>query len=153
LQGEQAVVQMNDKKLFRYRFQAGTVSGFSPRIASRPYCKHHVKTAVATVRSSSIIPLSGDQSLEYRMAHQCLYQAVESAGEISGIFNIASGNYTVGEFADFVKEAVEKKMGKKVKLNIKNIQDFRNYKVTSEKAMNMLSFKPTHNVESILDDL
>jgi hypothetical protein len=25
--------------------------------------------------------------------------------------------------------------------------------VTSEKAMNMLSFKPAHNVESILDEL
>ncbi|HUM47688.1 MAG TPA: hypothetical protein PLD84_12235, partial [Chitinophagales bacterium] len=78
---------------------------------------------------------------------------IESATEISGIFNIASGNYTVGEVADFVKETVDSKMNKKIKLNIKNVQDFRNYKVTSEKAMNMLSFKPTHSVESILDEL
>ncbi len=80
-------------------------------------------------------------------------RAIEAAPAINGIFNISSGNYTVGEVADYVKEAVEKKLNKKVKLNIKNIQDFRNYKVSVEKAMNMLSFKPAHNVESILDEL
>jgi nucleoside-diphosphate-sugar epimerase len=52
-----------------------------------------------------------------------------------------------------VKEAIDKKLGKKVKLNIKNIKDFRNYKVSNAKAINILSFKPKHDVPAILDHL
>src|SRR5260221_697427 len=80
-------------------------------------------------------------------------RAVESADGITGIFNLSSGNYTVGEVGDFVKEAVENKLGKKIKLNIKNVKDFRNYKVSNAKAINILSFKPKHDVQAILDNL
>jgi nucleoside-diphosphate-sugar epimerase len=80
-------------------------------------------------------------------------RGIESADGITGVFNLSSGNYTVGEVADLVKEAVETKMGKTVKLNIKNINDFRNYKVTNEKAVTTLSFKPKHDVTGILNNL
>jgi nucleoside-diphosphate-sugar epimerase len=80
-------------------------------------------------------------------------RAIEASPKISGIFNIASGNYTVGEVADSVKSIVESRYNLKIKLNIKNIQDFRNYKVSVEKAINILSFKPKHDVESILENL
>ncbi len=80
-------------------------------------------------------------------------RAIEASQKISGIFNISSGNYTVGEVADIVKAHVEKRHNEKVKFNIKNVKDFRNYKVSVEKAVNMLSFKPKHTVESILDGL
>jgi nucleoside-diphosphate-sugar epimerase len=111
------------------------------------------KTAVATGEIIINNPSIWRPILSISDAANAYVRAIEAAGPISGIFNIASGNYTVGEVADFVKDAVEKKMKKKVKLNIKNIQDFRNYKVSVEKAMNILSFKPGHTVESILDDL
>jgi len=153
LQGEQAALQMSDKNFSVIAFRQGTVSGYSPRMRLDLIVNTMFKTAVATgeiiINNPSIWrPILGIQD-----ATSAYIRAIESATEISGIFNIASGNYTVGEVADFVKESVEKKMKKKVKLTIKNIQDFRNYKVTSEKATNMLSFKPAHNVESILDDL
>jgi len=80
-------------------------------------------------------------------------RGIESADGITGVFNLSSGNYTVGEVADLVKEAVETKMGKAVKLKIKNINDFRNYKVTNEKAVTTLSFKPKHDVTAILNNL
>ena len=80
-------------------------------------------------------------------------RGIESADGITGVFNLSSGNYTVGEVADLVKEAVETKMGKHVKLNIKNINDFRNYKVTNDKAVTTLSFKPKHDVAAILNNL
>ena len=153
LQGEQAVMQMKDKEFSVIAFRQGTVSGYSPRMRLDLIVNTMFKTALATgeivINNPSIWrPILGIQD-----AASAYVRAVESAQEISGIFNISSGNYTVGEVADFVKEAVEKKLQKKVKLNIKNVKDFRNYKVTCEKAMNMLSFKPAHSVESILDEL
>lgn len=153
LQGEQAVMQMKDKEFSVIAFRQGTVSGYSPRMRLDLIVNTMFKTALTTgeivINNPSIWrPILGIQD-----AASAYVRAVESAQEISGIFNISSGNYTVGEVADFVKEVVEKKLQKKVKLNIKNIKDFRNYKVTCEKAMNMLSFKPAHSVESILDEL
>jgi nucleoside-diphosphate-sugar epimerase len=80
-------------------------------------------------------------------------RAIESAPGINGIFNLSSGNYTVGEVADVVKESVESKLNKRVKLNIKNIKDFRNYKVSNEKAITTLSFKPKHDIAAIVSNL
>ncbi|MBA3648026.1 MAG: SDR family oxidoreductase [Chitinophagales bacterium] len=153
LQGEQAVMAMADKDFSVIAFRQGTVSGYSPRMRLDLIVNTMFKSALLNgeivINNPSIWrPILGIQD-----AVNGYIRAVESAMEISGIFNIASGNYTVGEVADYAKEAVDKKMNKNIKLNIKNIQDFRNYKVTSEKAMNVLSFKPAHSVESILDEL
>jgi nucleoside-diphosphate-sugar epimerase len=80
-------------------------------------------------------------------------RAVEANQKISGVFNIASGNYTVGEVADLVKSAIRERMGIQVNLEIKHIQDFRNYKVTTEKAANVLSFHSAGDVKSIVFNL
>jgi nucleoside-diphosphate-sugar epimerase len=80
-------------------------------------------------------------------------RAVETNQKISGIFNVASGNYTVGEVADLIKSAVEERLSLRISLCIKHIQDFRNYKVSVEKAANVLSFHATGNVKSIVGNL
>jgi nucleoside-diphosphate-sugar epimerase len=69
------------------------------------------------------------------------------------VFNIASGNYTVGEVGDLVKAAIEERLAKPISLNIKHIQDFRNYKVSIEKAKNVLSFHPTDDLKAIVLNL
>ena len=153
LQGEQAVIQMQDENFSVIAFRQGTVSGYSPRMRLDLIVNTMFKTALATGEIIINNPSIWRPILSIQDAANAYVRAIEAAPAISGVFNIASGNYTVGEVADYVKEAVEKKLKKKVKLNIKNIQDFRKYKVSVEKAMNMLSFKPAHTVESILDDL
>jgi nucleoside-diphosphate-sugar epimerase len=80
-------------------------------------------------------------------------RAIEASERISGIFNIASGNYTVGETADQVRSAVEELLGIRVKLEIRHIRDLRNYKVSISRAENTLSFHPDHNVKSIVANL
>jgi nucleoside-diphosphate-sugar epimerase len=80
-------------------------------------------------------------------------RAIESNEDISGIFNVASGNYTVGEIGDLVKSGVKKYLNLEVKLIIKHIQDYRNYKVSIEKAKKVLSFHPKHDVETIVEEL
>src|SRR5438034_502505 len=80
-------------------------------------------------------------------------RAIEANHKISGIFNVASGNYTVGEVGDLVKATIEEKLPLRVKLCIKHIQDFRNYKVSIEKAKNVLSFHPAADVRSIVGNL
>jgi nucleoside-diphosphate-sugar epimerase len=80
-------------------------------------------------------------------------RAIEANDSLSGIFNIASGNHTIGEVADLVKLAIEEEFGKKIALHIKHIKDMRNYKVSIERANTILSFHPHQSVRSIVHSL
>jgi nucleoside-diphosphate-sugar epimerase len=153
LQGEQAVLQMADEHFSVICFRKGTVSGYSPRMRLDLIVNTMFKTALQKGEIIINNPSIWRPILSIEDAVSGYIRAVESAEGITGIFNLSSGNYTVGEVGDCVKEAVEKKLGKKISLNIKNVKDFRNYKVTNAKAINTLSFKPKHDIPAILDNL
>jgi nucleoside-diphosphate-sugar epimerase len=153
LQGEQAVLSMADENFSVICFRKGTVSGYSPRMRLDLIVNTMFKTALQTGEVIVNNPAIWRPILSIEDAVNGYIRAVESAEGITGIFNLSSGNYTVGEVADLVKEAVETKMDVRVKLNIKNVKDFRNYKVSNEKAVTTLSFKPKHDVSAILDNL
>lgn len=153
LQGEQAVCQMIDDHFSVISLRKGTISGYSPRMRLDLIVNTMFKTAmkdhVITVNNPSIWrPI-----LSIEDAATAYIRAVEANQGISGVFNIASGNYTVGEVADLVKSAIRERMDIQVNLEIKHIQDFRNYKVTTEKAANVLSFHAAGDVRSIVFDL
>ena len=44
-------------------------------------------------------------------------------------------------------------MNLKIDLNIKHLEDYRNYKVNIDKAQNTLSFKPRYDIDKIVQDL
>jgi len=153
LQGEKASLQMADDSFSVICFRQGTVCGYSPRMRLDLIVNTMFKTALE--RNEIVVnnPSIWRPILSIEDAANAYVRAVEASPKISGIFNIASGNYTVGEVADYVKSTIERRYKLRIKLNIKNIQDFRNYKVSVEKAINILSFKPRHDVESILENL
>jgi nucleoside-diphosphate-sugar epimerase len=153
LQGEQGALQIADKNFSVICFRQGTVSGYSPRMRLDLIVNTMFKTAMQKAEITVNNPSIWRPILSIEDACNAYMRAIECSQEISGIFNIASGNYTVGEVADQVKHGVEAKLKKKIKLTIKNIQDLRNYKVSVEKAINILSFKPKHDIDSILDTL
>ena len=153
LQGEQAAIQLIDKDYSVIALRKGTISGFSPRmrfdLIINTMFKSAMKSRTITVNNPSIWrPI-----LSIEDAATAYVRAVEASYGISGIFNIASGNYTVGEIGDLVKTAVEDRLSLTINLCIKHQQDFRNYKVTTEKAQNVLSFHPTGDVRSIVGSL
>jgi nucleoside-diphosphate-sugar epimerase len=153
LQGEQAATQLADDDFSVIALRKGTVSGYSPRmrfdLIINTMFRNAVRENVITVNNPSIWrPI-----LSIEDAATAYIRAVEANYKLSGIFNVASGNYTVGEVADLVKGAVEDRLNIRVNLNIKHIQDFRNYKVSIAKASNVLSFHPTEDVKSIVGSL
>jgi nucleoside-diphosphate-sugar epimerase len=131
----------------------GTVSGYSPRmrydLLVNTMFKCALKDGVIRVNDPAIWRpfLSIDDAI---MAYT---RAVEASEGLSGIFNIASGNHTIGEVADLVKLTVEEEFGKKIALDIKHIKDMRNYKVSIERAETVLSFHPHQSVKSIVRNL
>jgi nucleoside-diphosphate-sugar epimerase len=153
LQGEQAVIQLINENFSVISLRKGTISGYSRRMRLDLIVNTMFKTAmrdrIITVNNPSIWrPI-----LSIEDAATAYIRAIEANQNISGIFNIASGNYTVGEVADLVKSAVEERLKVRINLCIKHIQDFRNYKVSIQKAANVLSFHPSGNVKSIVDNL
>ena len=153
LQGEQALLAMVDDKFSVISLRQGTVSGYSPRMRLDLIVNTMFKTAVETGVITVNNPAIWRPVLSIKDAVQAYTRALESNQDISGIFNVASANYTVGEVADLVKESISEQLDKDIKLKIKYIEDYRNYKVSIEKANRILSFKPRHDVSSIIDDL
>lgn len=153
LQGEQAVIQMIEEGFSVIAFRQGTVCGYSPRMRLDLVVNTMFKTALTEKAITINNPAIWRPILSINDAAMAYIRAIEANETISGIFNIASGNYTVGEIGDLVKAGVKKYLNLNVDLNIKHIKDFRNYKVSFDKAKKVLSFHPQNGVESIVKDL
>jgi predicted transglutaminase-like protease len=52
-----------------------------------------------------------------------------------------------------VKTTIDQELGKNIRLEISHKNDIRNYKVSIERAKNILSFHPHHNVKLIVRNL
>ncbi len=153
MQGETSVLKMVDENFSVIAFRQGTVSGYSPRMRLDLVVNTMFKCALSENTININNPSIWRPILSVKDAASAYIRAIEAHEKISGIFNIASSNYTVGEIGDLVKSGITKHLDVKINFNIKHIQDYRNYKVSIEKARSVLSFHPRHDVESIVEDL
>jgi len=80
-------------------------------------------------------------------------RAVQADQGISGVFNIAYDNFTVGQVADTVKDEVEGLADRRVHITVHDIRDYRNYKVACEKAKTYLGFAPKYGIADTVRDL
>jgi len=153
MQGETSVLQMVDDNFSVIAFRQGTVSGFSPRMRLDLVVNTMFKCAL----SENIIQINNPSIwrpiLSIKDAVSAYVRAIEAHDNISGIFNIASGNYTVGEIGDLVKSGIQTHLNININFDIKHIKDYRNYKVSIDKAKKILSFHPKHDVDTIVEDL
>lgn len=153
LQGERGVLQLQDKNFSVIALRQGTVCGFSPRMRLDLIVNTMFKFAVTERRITVNNPSIWRPILDIRDAATAYLRAIQADYSLSGVYNVASGNYTVGQVGDMVKYEVEKLSGEKVEIVLKNIEDFRNYKVTIDKARTYLGYQPQHTIENIIEDL
>ena len=52
-----------------------------------------------------------------------------------------------------LSKEIEQQLGAKINLEIHHMQDFRNYKVSIDKAKNVLSFHPQNDIRAIVRQL
>lgn len=153
LQGERGVQQLCSDEFSVISLRQGTVCGYSPRmrfdlIVNTMY-KCAMTDGLVTVNNPSIWrPL-----IDVRDTATAFLRAVQANQMVSGTYNVASGNFTVGQVGDIVKDHVEKLINKPVDLELKNIQDFRNYKVSYDLAATELGFIPQYSIGDMIDDL
>ena len=153
LQGEQAALQLAADDFSVICLRKGTISGYSPRMRLDLIVNTMFKTAMRDGLITVHNPSIWRPILSIEDAATAYIRAVEASAKISGVFNLASGNYTVGEVADVVRNTIDERLGLRINLNIQHIQDFRNYKVGTDKAANVLSFHASGSVQSIVVNL
>ncbi|HKT50338.1 MAG TPA: SDR family oxidoreductase [Candidatus Angelobacter sp.] len=153
LQGERAVMQLQGDGFSVIALRKGTVCGYSPRMRFDLIINTMFKTAMKDRVITVNNPAIWRPILSIEDACMAYVRSIEANESISGIFNVASGNHTVGEIADLVESTLQQELGIRTALDIKHIKDIRNYKVSIERAKNVLSFHPHHDVRSIVTNL
>ncbi len=152
-QGERGVLQLLDDTFSVIALRQGTVCGHSPRMRFDLIVNTMFKTAINDKKIIINNPSIWRPILDLRDATSAYLRSIQADYLISGYFNVASGNYTVGQVGDLVKNRIEKLTGKKIALDIDNIQDFRNYKVKFDRASIRLGFQPQYNISDIVSNL
>ncbi|MCH7820297.1 MAG: SDR family oxidoreductase [Candidatus Marinimicrobia bacterium] len=153
LQGEVGVLQQVDENFSVICIRQGTISGYSPRmrfdlLVNTMFMAGLNKRKITINNPSIWRPLLGIED-----AVNMYINAVQAEPSVNGIFNALSANYTVGEVGETVFKHLKNKHSLNIELEIKDIQDFRNYKVSNNKAVDVLGAKFDDSVESILEDL
>ncbi len=153
LQGERGVLQLGDENFSTIALRQGTVCGWSPRTRFDLIVNTMFKCAIQDGEVKVNNPSIWRPILDVRDTSSAFLRAVQADENISGVFNVAYDNFTVGHIADVVKEEVSALTGEEVRISLNNIEDFRNYKVTCEKAHTYLGFRPKYSVSDMLKSL
>jgi nucleoside-diphosphate-sugar epimerase len=153
LQGEKSVLQLSNDSFSVIALRKGTVSGVSPRMRFDLVVNAMFKTAIQTGVITMSNPSIWRPILSITDCVSAYIRAIESDLSISGVFNVASENCTIGQIADTVKNTIEGKLGMCLRIANNNIKDVRNYKVNFDKAKTILGFSPSCGVEGIVESL
>jgi nucleoside-diphosphate-sugar epimerase len=153
LQGESGVMQLSDENFSVISLRQGTVCGYSDRmrfdLVINTMFKNSMTQGEVIVSNPSIWrPI-------YHIQDACtaFIRAIQAPDSISGIFNVASDNYTLGQIGDIMSVEMSINTNREIKLKLNNIQDFRNYKVSIQHAKLTLGFTPAYGIKDIINDL
>ncbi len=146
LQGERGVMQMQSDSFSTIAIRQGTVCGYSPRMRFDLIVNTMYKCAMLDNKITVNNPSIWRPIIDVRDTCSAFIRAIQAVPDVSGIFNVAGGNYTVGQVSDLVQSKLNELTGKTIRIQVNNQQDFRNYKVSYEKAKTYLGFAPKYSI-------
>lgn len=153
LQGEKAALQLNGDGFSVIVLRQGTVSGYSPRMRLDLIINTMFRSAIANGEIVVNNPAIWRPVLAIDDAVQAYVRAVEAPESVSGVFNVASGNWTVGEAAELVRESLERTADARPRVVAHDIPDVRNYRVSVARAASELGFAPASDVRGVVEQL
>ena len=153
LQGETGVLSLQDDGFSVIALRNGTVSGWSPRMRFDLIINTMIMTLLSEGKVTVNNPAIWRPVLDIRDQVAAYLRALQVDDSVSGVFNIASDNYTVGQAADIVKMVVTESFEREYTIDIKNLSDLRNYKVSIEKAKTILGYQPLYSIADTVRDV
>ena len=153
LQGENGVMQLVDKNFSGISLRQGTVCGYSDRMRFDLVVNTMFKNAITLGEITVNNPSIWRPIYHIQDACSAFIRAIQAPENISGIFNVASDNFTLGQIGDIVSAEMSRNLKKEIKMHINDMQDFRNYKVSTKNAKNTLGFTPIYGIKDIINQL
>lgn len=153
LQGENGVMQLADNTFSVISLRQGTVCGYSDRMRFDLVVNTMFKNAMLHNEITVNNPSIWRPIFHIQDACTAYIRAIQAPDNISGVFNVASDNYTLGQIGDVVGIEMSKLTNKEIKVHINDIKDFRNYKVSIQNAKLTLGFTPVYTVKDIINEL
>lgn len=153
LQGENGVMQLADNTFSVISLRQGTVCGYSDRMRFDLVVNTMFKNAMLHDEITVNNPSIWRPIFHIQDACTAYIRAIQAPDNISGVFNVASDNYTLGQIGDVVGTEMTRLTNKEIKVHINDIKDFRNYKVSIQHAKLTLGFTPVYTVKDIVNEL
>lgn len=153
LNGEKSCLDMKTDRFSVIALRKGTVCGYSPRMRLDLVLNTMFKTATTENLIKVNNPAIWRPILSVQDAANAYIKSIQSDYSISGVFNIASGNFTVEQLANEVKTGLSEELGVSVEIQVNHIHDLRNYKVSCKKSSQILGFQASSDPRSIIKDL
>tara|TARA_B110000858_G_C17798617_1_gene473898 strand:+ start:691 stop:1641 length:951 start_codon:yes stop_codon:yes gene_type:complete len=156
LQCERGISILEDDNFKPILFRKGTVGGWSNKMRYDLVVNTMLMTALTKGKITINSPKLWRPLIDVRDVIQAYRLAIESDPLITGVFNIAGGNYTIGGLGEIIHDILKDK-GHNIELETLNVKDFRNYKVNISKAQDELEFNPIYtpndSINEILDNI
>lgn len=153
IHGESSAMLMADAEFSVIGMRKGTVSGHSPRMRFDLIVNRMVRDAMMYSQINVNNPDIWRPILSIQDAARAYVAAVEAPHSITGVFNIASGNFTVGQVALAVQAFMNAKTPGRVLINTQHKPDKRDYKVSCDRASSSLGFFPRDNLSTIIGEV
>ena len=143
LQAEYSIMNMADSSFRPISMRKGTVGGWSPRMRFDLVVNTMTKFALTENKIIVHNPSLWRPLIDVRDVVDAYTKAIQAPLSISEVFNVSSGNYTIGALAGDIK----KELGAhniSINIEIQNRQDARNYLASNDKIKKLLNFYPKY---------
>jgi nucleoside-diphosphate-sugar epimerase len=143
---ERALLCLTDERFRPIILRKGTVVGWSPRMRYDLAANVMVKTALTEKKIVVHNPSLWRPFIDVKDVAVAYVRALDADPSLTGIFNVARDNFTIGRLADSVASTL-KEYGTYVPVEIQRRQDFRSYRVSLRRARDVLDFRAAISME------
>jgi len=152
VQAEEAIMLLEDDSFKPICLRKGTIGGWSERMRFDLVINAMTKSALKEGKITVNNPNIWRPLLEIRDAVAAYESAINSDSSASGIFNLSYGNYQIIDIGTGVQRELLNR-GYSVELEVNNIHDVRNYKVSNEKFISTFNLAPEHDPLSSVGEI
>ena len=152
LQSEYGILSLQDDNFKPIILRKGTICGWSPKMRYDLVVNTMIKDAIINKTITVNNPNLWRPLIDIRDVIQGYEKALFSELDVSGIYNLSGINLNIGEVGSLIYNHLTK-LGMNLKLIINNIEDVRNYKVSTEKIEKDLKYKSQYSIQNSVDDI
>lgn len=152
LQAENTIMSMADDNFRPIALRKGTVGGWSERMRFDLVVNTMLKSALTDKKIIVHNPNLWRPLIDIRDVVQAYEKSIFSDLKITGVFNICSKNYTIGELSNIIYQKLIDS-DYEVEVEIHKNYDVRNYLASNKKACEVLHFTPRYNPEDSIEEI